>query len=97
MGDLVERAFSITGLRLEVTDGFWDLCFNELKGELLRRLGKLGGGLRTSNPGQTLSGIEHRLMSVKPLMDIGATGMRCQSTYRRSISTLKSSCILKMP
>jgi hypothetical protein len=75
---LVERAFGITGLRLEAKDGFWDLCFEELKYEFLQRLGKLEGGVRT-NPGQTLFGIEHHLMAVKALMGVGATEAELQS------------------
>jgi hypothetical protein len=81
-GNLAERAFGIAGLRIEAKDGFWDLCFNELKGELLHRLGKLEGGVTISNPGQTLFGIEHHLMAVKALMGIEATEAELQNLGR---------------
>jgi hypothetical protein len=81
-GNLVKRAFGITGLRLKAKDGFWDLCFKELKSELLHRLGKLEGGVRISNPGQTLFGIEHHLMAVKALMGIGTTEAVLQNPVR---------------
>jgi hypothetical protein len=69
-------------LRLEAKDGFWDLCFKELKNEFLQRLGKLEGGVTISNLGQTLFGIEHHLMAVKALMGVGATEAEVQNQGR---------------
>jgi hypothetical protein len=68
--ELVQRAFSITGLQGNACDRFGDLCFNKLKSVLLHQLGKQERGLRTCNPGQTLFGVEHHLTAVKALMGV---------------------------
>jgi hypothetical protein len=81
-GELVQRVFGITGLRVEVEDGFWDGCFNRLRSELLHRLGKLEGGVRISNPAHTLFDIEQHLMAIKALMGVGVPEAAVQSHGR---------------
>jgi hypothetical protein len=69
-GEFVQRAFGISGLRLDVDDGFWDRCFNRLRSVLLHRLGKLERGVRISSPAHTLFDIEQHLMAIKALLGV---------------------------
>jgi hypothetical protein len=67
----VEEALdaSYTGLRLEAYDGFWNVCIEKARNEMLRLLGKLEGGVRLSEE-DLLVGQEEHLLKLKKLLGL---------------------------
>ena len=73
--EVVRGATSFTGVRLQALDGYWGRCFEEVKQEVLHRLGRLEGGPTISEPGQLFVNIEQNLEAIKGLMGLRGSAL----------------------
>jgi hypothetical protein len=71
--ELVQRSTNFTGVRLE-EEGWWLSCIRRVRDEVLRLLGKVGGGLRISED-ELLVGQEEHLKELKRLLGLPQEGV----------------------
>jgi hypothetical protein len=71
--ELVQESTNFTGVRLEEED-WWRTCIRRVRDEVLRLLGKVGGGIRISKD-ELLVGQEEHLRELKRLLGLPQEGV----------------------